>query len=56
MWEIRDWMNNLLFDGKRFDYFSEAWDFIYATNPEPDPRSVLWVDGWYDDYYVVEVK
>lgn len=60
-WIIKDWMGNQLwaeFGATRpveFDSFEEAWDFIYATKPEPEQGSPEWVDGWYDDY-CVEVK
>ena len=51
---IRDWMNNILFDGIEFDSFEEGWDYIYVTDPMPEEESPDWVDGWYDDYYVIE--
>lgn len=52
-WEIRDWTNKLLFGGKTFDSFEDGWSFIYEASPEPDRSSPDWVDGWYDDFYVV---
>lgn len=51
---IRDWMNNIMFDGIEFDSFEDGWGFIYETMPEPEENSPDWVDGWYDDVFVVE--
>jgi len=51
---IRDWMNNILYDGIEFDSFEEGWDYIYTTMPEPDEASPDWVDSWYDDVFVIE--
>jgi len=51
-WIIKDWMSNVLWNGKTFDSFEEGWEWIYAQNPEPEEGSPDWVDGWYDDYYV----
>jgi hypothetical protein len=51
---IKDWMGNILWDGKEFDSFMEGWEFIYEADPEPEKDSPDWVDGWYDDYYVEE--
>jgi hypothetical protein len=45
-WIIKDWTGKTCFNGKEFDYFSDAWDFIYQTCPEDDEKS-------YDDYFVV---
>jgi hypothetical protein len=55
-WEIRDWINNLCFGGVQFATFEEGWSYIYEHNPEPEPDSPDWVDGWYDDYYVQLIK
>ena len=55
-YEIRDWMNNLCFQGKTFSTFEEGWDYIYVNDPEPDETSPEWKDHWFDDYYVVEVS
>ena len=51
---IRDWMNNILFDGKEFDSFEEGWGHIHEVDPQPDESDPNWVDGWYDDYFVIE--
>lgn len=47
MFEIRDWANNLLFNGKTFDTFEDGWDFLYEKFPD-------YQDGDFDDYYVLE--
>jgi hypothetical protein len=51
---IRDWMNNILFNGIEFNSFEEGWEFLYDTMPEPPEASPDWVDGWYDDVFVIE--
>jgi len=51
---IRDWMNNIMFGGIEFNSFEEGWGYIYVTMPEPDEDSPEWVDGWYDDVFVIE--
>jgi hypothetical protein len=50
---IQDWAGNRVWPDQTFDSFESGWDWIYASDPEPDPASVLWKDGWYDDYYVL---
>ena len=52
---IKDLTGQVLFDGRRFETFEAGWDFIYATDPEPNPNSPEWVDGWNDGYFVEEV-
>lgn len=52
-WEIRDWTNKLCFDGQTFDSFEDGWEHIRTNDPEPEKGSSEWLDGWYDDYYVV---
>lgn len=42
---IIDWMSNVLFGGKTFDSFDEAWGFIYEQFPDEEE---------FDDYYVVQ--
>lgn len=37
----------LLFNGITFDSFEEAWDWIYANDPNENDEN-----GYYDDYYV----
>lgn len=54
-WIISDWMSGICFDGKTFDSFEEAWEFIYVTDPEPAEGSPEWRDHWYDDYFVKKV-
>ena len=61
-WVINDWAGNRLWGefgstdpNLAFNSFEEAWDFIYVTKPEPEEGSPEWVDGWYDDYFVVEM-
>lgn len=44
---IKDWANNVLFDGKLFPDFEAGWDFLYALHPEDD--------ACFDDYFVEEV-
>jgi hypothetical protein len=51
-WIIKDWMGNILFHGKTFDFFEDGWSYIYENDPMPEENSPEWVDGWYDDYYV----
>ncbi len=46
---IKDWADNILFDGKSFDTFEDAWGHIYETFPDA-------VDGDFDDYYVETEK
>jgi len=50
---IQDWMSNRLWPEQVFDSFEQGWEWIYTNDPEPDPASDLWLDGWYDDYYVM---
>ena len=47
MYEIRDWANNLLFDGKQFETFEDGWDFIMQQFPGEEDLG---------DYYVEEVE
>jgi len=54
-WKIEDWMGNRLFDRAEFDSFEEGMEFIYITDPEPEEDDPRWLDGWYDDYYVVPI-
>ena len=53
---IKDWTGKVLWDGKQFQSFEEAWDWIYEQDPEPDEDADDWTDGWYDDYYAEEVE
>lgn len=53
-WIIKDWTGRVLWDGKEFATFEEAWEWIYVNDPQPDETSPEWVSGWYDDYYVEE--
>jgi hypothetical protein len=49
---IKDWTGRILFDGKEFDDFYEAWDFIYEADPHTADN---FDDHYYDDYYVEEM-
>ena len=53
---IKDWTGKVCWDGKQFQSFEEAWDWIYEQDPEPDEDADDWTDGWYDDYYAEEVE
>lgn len=56
MWIIKDWTGKICFGGKEFDCFDDGWAHIYENDPEPEPDSPRWMDGWYDDYYVEEIE
>jgi len=56
MFIIMDWIGNICFGGKTFDYFEDGWSYIYENDPEPPRDSERWQDGWYDDYYVEWVE
>lgn len=43
---IKDWADNILFNGKTFEDFEDAWGYIYETFPEEDD---------FEDYFVYEV-
>ena len=47
---IEDWAGNVLFDGRTFETFEDAWSFIYENDPFPDDDS----DNKFDDYEVVK--
>lgn len=53
---IKDWAGNICFHGKTFRSFEDGWGYIYEKDPEPEESDSNWLDGWYDDYYVTEVK
>lgn len=44
---IQDWAGNVLFQGKEFDSFEDAWGFIYEQFPN---------DEEFDDYFVIQGK
>lgn len=46
---IQDWAGNVLFDGREFPSFEDAWGFIYDTFPDQD-------EDFYGEYYVEEVR
>lgn len=46
-YEIRDWMNNSMFNGQAFESFESAWDHIYQNVEDEDHA--------YDEYFVVEI-
>ena len=49
MWIIKDWANNVLFDGREFETFEDGWDFLGETFPDVH-------ETHFDDYFVVEVE
>lgn len=49
---IKDWAGNILFNGKRFKTFEDAWGFIYEKDPCPDEEQEA---HWFDDYYVEQL-
>ena len=51
---IKDWTGKVLFGGQTFPSFEDGWGHIYQTCPEPEKDSPEWLDGWFDDFYVVE--
>lgn len=55
-WVIQDWMGNVLFGGKTFDTFEDAWSWVYEKDPMPEEGSPEYDEHWYDDYYVVEMN
>ena len=49
-YHIKDWMGNILWDGRVFNSLEEGWGFIYENGPQPG------VSGqYYDDYFVSEI-
>ena len=44
---IKDWIDNLCFNGIEFDSFEDAWGYVYEKFPNGD-------DGTFDDYFVVQ--
>jgi len=42
-WIIKDWAGNVIFGGKRFSTFENAWEYIYENQPD---------ESWYTEYYV----
>lgn len=51
-WVIKDWANNILFNGKTFNHFDDAWCHIYTHDPILAEQDEV---GWYDDYYVDQI-
>ena len=47
-YEIRDWMNNLLFGGQTFPSFEDGWGHIYENVSDEDNA--------YDEYFVYPTK
>lgn len=45
---IKDWADNICFNGLEFDDFEDAWGFIYEKFPDGDE------DRTFDDYFVEE--
>lgn len=50
-WIIKDWCNNVCFQGSEFNSFEEAWEWIYQKDPAPEDEDE---SGHYSDYEVVE--
>lgn len=48
-WIIKDWMDNVCFNGRTFSSFDEGWAYIYENDPQPESHTE---DNWFDDYYV----
>lgn len=42
---IKDWADNVMFDGKEFDSFEDGWGFIYESIDD---------DEAYQDLFVLE--
>ena len=53
---IKDWTGKVCFFGKTFKTFEDGWAYIWERDPEPEPDSSVWKDGWFDDYYVTAVE
>lgn len=47
MFIIQDWAGNVLFNGREFESFEDAWDFIYEQFPDEEN---------FEDYYVTQGK
>lgn len=45
--EVRDWADNLLFEGKTFDTFEDGWAYVYEHVADEED---------YQDIYVEEVN
>jgi hypothetical protein len=46
MWIIKDWADNIMFDGRGFETFEDGWGFIMENIED--------VDNAYDDVFVIE--
>jgi hypothetical protein len=44
---IQDWTGRVLFGGRTFPSFEDAWGFVYETDPNTEED-----EHHYDDYYV----
>ena len=50
-WIITDWARNIMFDGKEFKSFDDAWDFLY----EFFDMNQMDADEWGQEYDVMEL-
>lgn len=41
---IKDWANNIMFNGKQFDDFEDAWGFIYENIPDEESYQDIYVE------------
>ena len=46
-YRVEDWCGNVLFDGKEFDTFDDAWSYVYEKIP-----NLYCEEDFYDDTYV----
>ena len=46
-YRIEDWAGNILFNGRTFDTFEDAWEFIYTAFPNEEDLG---------DYYVEKIE
>lgn len=52
-YRIEDWAGNILYGGKTFPSFEDAWDHLYTDHGEEATASGD--DDYYTDFYVEEV-
>lgn len=45
--EIRDWADNSMFNGKTFPTFEDGWAYIYEMLPDADDQALA-------EYYVLK--
>ncbi len=49
---IKDWAGNIKFDGKKFDSFEDAWEYLYIYFNENN----MDCDEWAQEYYVDPIE